>query len=373
MFGVDGSCEQYLVDWVVVFYVCFYVIEFKVCLCIIVLVVLGQQYGFVVVDVVGEVLVLVKLWCDISMLVECVQIMDVVGGVVCSIVLVGNFVFIGYIVFKLFWIRIYWFEVYVWFVMILLLYDYFNFVLIGECFCEYGDVLGMGWLDVCICIWLSFLLCVIDFECDFVVCLLCIVVFEEMLDIDLVIVVVLGLCVIVKVVVGGGDNMMVVIGIGCVVFGCLVMSLGILGILFVYLDMFVVDLDGKWVVFCLFIGGWLLLICMMNCMVVIEQVVDVFGFSIWYVDGYLWVMLFGVDGLVMLLFFNGECMLDLLLGKGVLVGLDMVNMILVYFYCVVVEGVMYSLKYGYDVFVCVGMWFECIVLIGGGSNSVQWW
>lgn len=78
--GVDGSCEQVLVDWVLVLCDCFVWIDFLLCVCIVVLVVLGQQYGFVLVDDVGEVLVLVKLWCDISILVECIQIMDVVGG-----------------------------------------------------------------------------------------------------------------------------------------------------------------------------------------------------------------------------------------------------------------------------------------------------
>lgn len=166
--------------------------------------------------------------------------------------------------------------------------------------------------------------------------------------------------------------MMVVIGIGCVMEGWLVMSLGIFGMLFVYFGLLVIDLDGVWVVFCLFMGGWLLLICIMNCIVVIECVVIVFGFSSCDGDVYFCVMLLGVGGLVMLLFFNGECIFDLLLGKGVLVGLDIVNFILVYVYCVVMEGVIYSLKYGYDVFVCVGMQFDCIVFIGGGSNSVVW-
>ena len=48
------------------------------------------------------------------------------------------------------------------------------------------------------------------------------------------------------------------------------MSLGTSGTLFAYADHPVVDDDGGWAAFCSSTGGWLPLICTMNCTVATE-------------------------------------------------------------------------------------------------------
>ena len=78
---------------------------------------------------------------------------------------------------------------------------------------------------------------------------------------------------------GGGDNMMAAIGTGCVAEGRLAMSLGTSGTLFAYSDTPVVSDSGEWAAFCSSSGGWLPLICTMNCTVATEAVAKLAGFS----------------------------------------------------------------------------------------------
>jgi xylulokinase len=134
----------------------------------------------------------------------------------------------------------------------------------------------------------------------------------------------------------------------------------------------VVDPAGAWAAFCSSTGGWLPLICTMNCTVVTEQVAAAFGFNTRDGDAHLRATSPGADGLVMLPFLNGERTPDLPLGKGVLAGLDTTNMTPAHIYRAAMEGATYSLKYGFDAFVRAGMTFERIVLTGGGSNSARW-
>lgn len=370
--AADGSREQSPADWVAALHACFGAVDPKVRARVAALAVSGQQHGFVPVDAAGEVLAPAKLWCDTSTSAECVQIMDAVGGAARTIALAGNPVLTGYTASKLPWTKTHRPEAYARLATILLPHDYLNFVLTGQRFCEYGDASGTGWLDVRTRTWSRELLRATDPARDLAQCLPRIAAPEEVFDIDPATAAALGLPATVKVAVGGGDNMMAAIGTGCVVPGRLAMSLGTSGTLFAYSDTPVVDPDGAWAAFCSSTGGWLPLICTMNCTVVTEQVADAFAFSTRYGDGHLRATPPGADGLVMLPFLNGERTPDLPLGKGVLAGLDTTNMTPAHFYRAAMEGATYSLKYGYDAFVRAGMRFDRIVLTGGGSNSAQW-
>ncbi|QHB71432.1 xylulokinase [Stenotrophomonas sp. 364] len=368
----DGSREQRPADWIVALHACFAAVDPKIRSRIAALAVSGQQHGFVPLDAAGEVLAPAKLWCDTSTSAECVQIMDAVGGAARTIALAGNPVLTGYTASKLPWTKAHRPEAYARLASILLPHDYLNFVLTGQRFCEYGDASGTGWLDVRTRTWSAELLRATDPERDLGACLPRIAAPEEVFDIDPSTAAALGLPATVKVAVGGGDNMMAAIGTGCVAPGRLTVSLGTSGTLFAYSDTPVVDPDGAWAAFCSSTGGWLPLICTMNCTVVTEQVADAFGFSTRYGDGHLRATAPGADGLVMLPFLNGERTPDLPLGKGLMAGLDTTNMTPAHFYRAAMEGATYTLKYGYDAFLRAGMRFERIVLTGGGSNSAQW-
>ncbi|WP_312315850.1 xylulokinase [Stenotrophomonas sp.] len=368
----DGSREQNPAAWVAALRKCFENIDPALRSRIVALAVSGQQHGFVPVDAAGQVLAPAKLWCDTSTSAECQQIMDSVGGAGETIALAGNPILTGYTASKLPWTRTHRPEAYARLATILLPHDYLNFVLTGQRFCEYGDASGTGWLDVRSRTWSTPLLRATDPDRDLTDCLPPFAAPDALFDIDPEMAATLGLPATVKVAVGGGDNMMAAIGTGCVVPGRLAMSLGTSGTLFAYSDTPVVDPQGAWAAFCSSTGGWLPLICTMNCTVVTEQVATAFGFSTREGDAHLQATPPGADGLVMLPFLNGERTPDLPLGRGVLAGLDTTNMSAAHLYRAAMEGATYSLKYGYDAFVRAGMQFERIVLTGGGSNSAQW-
>jgi len=370
--AADGSREQQPADWVAALQACFHAIDPSLRSRIAALAVSGQQHGFVPLDSAGEVLAPAKLWCDTSTSAECAQIMDAVGGTARTIALAGNPVLTGYTASKLPWTKTHRPDTYARLATILLPHDYLNFVLTGQRFCEYGDASGTGWLDVRTRTWSTELLRATDPERDLTACLPPIAAPHELFDINPAAASTLGLPATAKVAVGGGDNMMAAIGTGCVVPGRLAMSLGTSGTLFAYADTPVVDPDGAWAAFCSSTGGWLPLICTMNCTVVTEQVAAAFGFSTREGDDHLRATSPGADGLVMLPFLNGERTPDLPLGKGVLAGLDTTNMTPAHVYRAAMEGATYSLKYGFDAFVRAGMTFERIVLTGGGSNSAEW-
>ena len=370
--GDDGSREQEAAWWVAAVRDCFARIDPALRAQVAALAVSGQQHGFVPVDADGNVLAPAKLWCDTSTSAECVEIMDAVGGAARCIELAGNPILAGYTASKLPWTRKHRPEVYAQLAKILLPHDYLNFFLTGQYFCEYGDASGTGWLDVRTRTWSKELLHATDPQRDLSSCLPPLVEAGATFAIAPAIADELGLPREAVVAAGGGDNMMAAFGTGAVVPGQLSMSLGTSGTLFAYSDTPVVDPEGAWAAFCSSSGGWMPLICTMNCTVATESIARLFGFSSRDGDERIAASEPGAGGLSFLPFLNGERTPDLPLGKGVLTGMDPHNLTQANLYRAAMEGATYSLKYGYDAFVRAGMQFERIVLTGGGANSAAW-
>ncbi len=370
--GEDGSREQHPSDWVHAMQDCFDRLDADLRARIEAIAVSGQQHGFVPVDAEGRVLAPAKLWNDTSTAAECAAIMDALGGRARTIALAGNPILAGYTASKLPWTRTHRPQVYEKLARILLPHDYLNFVLTGRMFCEYGDASGTGWLDVRTRQWSRELLRATDPQRDLSALLPPLVGPDALFDIAPGAAAQLGLSPSVKVAAGGGDNMMAAIGTGCVEEGRLAMSLGTSGTLFAYADRPIVDDDGAWAAFCSSTGGWLPLICTMNCTVATERIARLFGFGTREGDAHIAATRPGADGLVMLPFLNGERTPDLPHGKGVIAGLDPHNMSPAHFYRAAMEGATYSLKYGYDAFVRAGLRSDRILLTGGGANSAAW-
>jgi len=370
--GDDGSREQEASWWVDAVRSCFARIDPALRGQVGALAVSGQQHGFVPVDAEGNVLAPAKLWCDTSTSAECTEIMDAVGGAARCIELAGNPILAGYTASKLPWTRKHRPEVYAKLAKILLPHDYLNFFLTGEYFCEYGDASGTGWLDVRTRTWSKELLHATDPQRDLGQCLPPLVQAGTTFPIAASIADELGLPREAVVAAGGGDNMMAAFGTGAVVPGKLSMSLGTSGTLFAYSDTPVVDPAGGWAAFCSSSGGWLPLICTMNCTVATETIARLFNFSSREGDSRIAASEPGAAGLTFLPFLNGERTPDLPLGKGVLAGMEMHNLGEANLYRAAMEGATYSLKYGYDAFVAGGMHFDAIVLTGGGGNSPAW-
>src|SRR4249919_92199 len=370
--GDDGTREQHPDAWVEAIKACFGAIDPALRLRVEALAVSGQQHGFVPIGADGEVLAPAKLWCDTSSIAECLEITEAVGGAERSIALAGNPILAGYTASKLPWTRKHRPEVYRQLAKILLPHDYLNFWLTGQAFCEYGDASGTGWFDVRRRQWSPVLLNAIDPHRDLGSCLPPLVATETMFPMRADRTEALGLSPGVRVAVGGGDNMMAAIGTGCVVPGRLAMSLGTSGTLFAYSDTPVIDPAGGWAAFCSSTGGWLPLICTMNCTVATETIARLFGFNARDGDAHILATAPGAGGLTLLPFLSGERTPDLPLGKGVLSGLTANNASAANFYRAAMEGATFTLKYGYDAFLAAGMKFDRIVLTGGGAASAAW-
>ena len=370
--GDDGSREQHPDAWTQAIRQCFAGIDAGVRSRIGAIAISGQQHGFVPLDAEGEVLAPAKLWCDTSSAAECVEITEAAGGVARCIELAGNPILAGYTASKLPWTRKHRPEAYRRLATILLPHDYLNFWLTGATFCEAGDASGTGWLDVRNRRWSPELLRAIDPDRDLSRCLPPLVDTGTTYPIRADRAEQLGLAGDVMVATGGGDNMMAAIGTGCVVPGRLVMSLGTSGTLFAYSDTPAVDPQGRWAAFCSSTGGWLPLVCTMNCTVATEAMARLFGFSSRDGDRHILATEPGAGGLTLLPFLNGERTPDLPLAKGALTGLTALNASPANFYRAAMEGATYNLKHGFEAFASAGMRFDHIVLTGGGAGSAAW-
>lgn len=368
----DGSREQEAQWWIDAIRSCFAKLDPALRARVVALGVSGQQHGFVPVDTAGQVLAPAKLWCDTSTQAECDEIMGAVGGPLRAVALAGNPILAGYTASKLPWTRKHRPEVYQQLASIMLPHDYVNFWLTGERWMEYGDASGTGWLDVRTRQWSPELLAATDTQRDLAACLPPLVEADASFPISAAIADELGLPHGVRVSAGGGDNMMAAIGTGNVASGVLSMSLGTSGTLFAHADHPVVDDNGSWAAFCSSTGGWLPLICTMNCTVATENVARAFGFESRDGDKVLAGTTPGADGLVMLPFFNGERTPDLPHARASLHGMDTANLNRANLYRAAMEGATYALRHGYDALCAAGLHFDAIRLTGGGSHSAAW-
>ena len=370
--GADGSREQRAEWWVEAVRQCFADLDGELRARIVAIGVSGQQHGFVPLDAAGEVLAPAKLWCDTSAWRECDGIMAAVGGARRCIALAGNPVLAGYTAPKLPWTRQHRPEVYRRLAAILLPHDYINFWLTGERWMECGDASGTGWLDVRSRQWSVAMLASTDAGRDLSRCLPPLVDAHFSAPIAPAIADALGLPQAVRVSAGGGDNMMAAIGTGTVAPGTLGVSLGTSGTLFAQADHPVVSDDGLWAAFCSSTGGWLPLICTMNCTVATGRVAEAFGFDTGEGDVLVERMPPGADGLRMLPFFNGERTPDLPAARASLHGMTPANFTRAHVYRAAMEGATYALRHGFDALRATGLGFEAIRLTGGGSHSAPW-
>jgi len=370
--GDDGSREQHAQWWIDAIRACIGRIEPAQRARVTAIGVSGQQHGFVPLAADGSVLAPAKLWCDTSTQLECDEIMAAAGGGRRCVELAGNPILAGYTASKLPWTRKHRPDAYRNLAAILLPHDYVNFWLTGQRWMEHGDASGTGWLDVRTRQWSAPLLAATDSGRDLSECLPPLVEADASFAIAPAIADELGLPHAVRISAGGGDNMMAAIGTGNVEPGVLSMSLGTSGTLFAYADRPVVNDAGDWAAFCSSSGGWLPLICTMNCTVATENVARAFGFDARDGDAVMADTAPGARGLVMLPYFNGERTPDLPRARAALHGIDAGNMTAGNVYRAAMEGATYALRNGFDALQSAGMDFSAIRLTGGGSQSVAW-
>ena len=333
----------------------------------------GQQHGFVPIAKNGEVLARVKLWCDTSTVKECDEITAAFGGPQKCLDEVGNLVLPGYTASKIRWFSKEGGSLYEQMDCILLPHDYLNFYLTGERCMEAGDASGTGLLDIRTRDWSAEMVAAVDADRDLSQCLPDVrtepgvighVTAEAARQ--------TGLPEGIPVSTGGGDNMMGAIGTGNVGAGKVTMSLGTSGTVYAYSDRPVIDPKGEIAAFCSSNGGWLPLMCTMNCTVTTELMRGVLNADIAAFEAAVNAAPRGAGGVITLPFFNGERTPNLPRAKACIVGLDSQNTQRENLLRSALEGATFALRYGVDRMGELGIEANEIVLTGGGVGSATW-
>ncbi len=333
----------------------------------------GQQHGFVPLDGGGQVLAPVKLWCDTATQEEVELITRNCGGRERCISLAGNPMLAGYTAPKILWLKHHHPELYARLAHILLPHDYLNYLLSDTLAMEYGDASGTGLLDIRRRLWSADLLQAVDVERDLKSCLPPLHAHDAFIGrTSLAAAERWGLRTGVPVAPGGGDNMMGAIGTGNVVAGELSISLGSSGTLYTCSDTPIVDPDGTIAAFCSSSGGWLPLLCTMNCTLATERMRALLDIPLRDFDALTDSVRPGADGLVVLPFFNGERTPDLPHGKACVLGMDISNATRAHLLRATMEATCFGLLNGLNILCALGLQSEAITLTGGGSRSKVW-
>ena len=333
----------------------------------------GQQHGFVPLGKTGEVLTPVKLWCDTSTAAECREIMENYGGAQQCLDQVGNLILPGYTASKIRWLAKSSEGLYEQMDCILLPHDYLNFYLTGERCMEAGDASGTGFLNIRDRSWSGKMLSAIDPDRDLTACLPPLRTQAGVVGrIRPEVAERTGLPAGIPVSTGGGDNMMAAIGTGNVSPGKVTMSLGTSGTVFAYSDHPVIDPLGEIAAFCSSTGGWLPLMCTMNCTVTTELMRGLLNADIQQFEKRISRTPQGAGGVLTLPFFNGERTPNLPRAKACIVGLDSHNMRPDNLLRSATEGATFALRNGIDRLCELGIETSEILLTGGGAGSPTW-
>ncbi len=333
----------------------------------------GQQHGFVPLARNGEVLAPVKLWCDTSTVAECRQITHRFGGQERCINEVGNAILPGYTAPKILWLKNNLPDVYAKLSTILLPHDYINFYLTGERTMECGDASGTGMLDIRQRKWHAGMLAAVDPDRDLSAALPSLVAADASVGhLNRPAAAALGLPAGIPVASGGGDNMMSAIGTGNVTPGRITVSLGTSGTLFTSTDTPIIDAQGAVAGFCSSTGGWLPLLCTMNCTVSTELTRRLFTMSVRELEEQVASTSVGSHGVMTVPFFNGERTPNLPNAKGCIFGLDESNYTPENMLRSAMESAVFGLRSGLDTLRQLGCHIDTVHLTGGGAGSDVW-
>jgi len=367
----DGTREQKTEWYDTVVKTCFDKIDGNIKKDIAAIGVSGQQHGFVPLDGDGKPVYNVKLWCDTSTTAECEQLTKAAGGENKLIKKAGLPMRPGYTAPKVLWLKKNKPDAFAKLRHILLPHNYINFLLTGEYWAEYGDASGTALFDVRARKWSSEICKLISGDVEKYLPEL--TTSEKTAGkVNKAAADLYGLTEGTLVSSGGGDNMMAAIGTDAVRDGFLTMSLGTSGTLFGYSNSAVVDPTGNLAAFCSSCGGWLPLLCTMNCTVASEEIRGLMGFDVKAFDAEASKAPIGADGIVILPFFNGERTPNLPNGRASINGITAANFKKENLARAALESAIFGMRIGLDGFKSLGFKPKEIHLTGGGSKSPLW-
>ena len=367
----DGTREQEAAWYAGALAACFAAIDPGVRAAIAALGVSGQQHGFVPLDEAGRPLRPVKLWCDTSTAAECAELTAAAGGEAALLAETGMPMLPGYTAPKVLWLKNREPGLFARLAHVLLPHDYLNFLLTGEYSAECGDASGTALFDVRRRRWSAFACALVDPRLESLLPPLR-APGEAAGRVSAAAAAAFGIPEGAAVSSGGGDNMMGAIGTGTVRDGFLTMSLGTSGTLYGYSDAPVVDPSGRLAAFCSSSGGWLPLLCTMNCTVASERTRDLLGCDLAGLNALADAASPGAGGLVMLPFFNGERVPNLPGGRASVNGATAANFTRENLARAAMESAVFGLQVGLDAFEALGFEAREIRLIGGGAKSPLW-
>jgi len=331
----------------------------------------GQQHGFVPLDRAGAPIRAIKLWNDTSTAPECAELTARAGGEGALLAETGLLMLPGYTAPKILWLKKHEPENYAKLRHVLLPHDYMNFILTGNYVAEYGDASGTALFDVRARRWSARACAWIDDGL-----LGCMPPLIEPRapsgEVSAAAAARFGIPKGALVSSGGGDNMMGAIGTGTVRDGALTMSLGTSGTLYGYSSVPIVDPKGSLAAFCSSTGGWLPLLCTMNCTVASEEIRALFGMDIAEMNARAQAAPIGADGIVVLPFFNGERIPNLPAGRASVLGATAANFTRENIVRAAMEAAIFGMRIGLESFKEMGFAAREIRLVGGGAKSPLW-
>ncbi|GAB1482602.1 xylulokinase [Treponema sp.] len=367
----DGSREQDTAWYQKALSSCFAELPADAKASIVALGVSGQQHGFVPLDAEGNAVHVVKLWNDTSTAAECAELTKAAGGEKALLADTGLLMLPGYTAPKILWLKKNKPEAFNKLRHVLLPHDYLNYLLTGDYVMEYGDASGTALLDTRTRRWSSKICKLIDPALESFLPRL--IGADEIAGrVSAKAAATFGIPEGALVSSGGGDNMMGAIGTGTVKDGFLTMSLGTSGTLYGYSDSPVVDPAGNLAAFCSSTGGWLPLLCTMNCTVASEQLRSLLSLDVKAFDAAAAKAPIGADGIVVLPFFNGERIPNLPAGRASINGATIANFSRENIARASLESAIFGLRIGLDSFTALGFKAREIRLIGGGAKSPLW-
>jgi len=321
----------------------------------------GQQHGMVVLDASANVLRPAKLWCDTESAAEARELSEAWGIVTPA----------GFTATKVLWLKRHEPEAFAKMATLLLPHDYVNFMLCGRLGMERGDASGVGLLDISAGTWDAERAKCVD---DSMLGLL-----PELVSPDAPFGKVsaaaasrFGLPEGALVAPGGGDNMMSALGAGAVADGTFVVSLGTSATLFGYSKAPVLDASGTVAPFCDSTGGWLPLLCTMNCTALLEEVRAAFGLSHAELTELARREPAGCGGVSFLPYLTGERTPNWPHASGALCGLRPGSLRPGVLYRSAMEGATFSVLAGYRYMQQLGLTATELRLVGGGSKNELW-
>jgi xylulokinase len=367
----DGTREQKTEWYDAVIKTCFDKIDVNVKKTIAAIGVSGQQHGFVPLDGKGKAVYNVKLWCDTSTTAECEELTKAAGGEKKLIAKAGLPMRPGYTAPKVLWLKNHKPKAFEKLRHILLPHNYINFLLTGEYWAEYGDASGTALFDVRERKWSSAVCKYISPDLESYLPKLT-TSDKPAGKVSKAAAELYGINEGTLVSSGGGDNMMSAIGTGIVRDGFLTMSLGTSGTLFGFSKKPVIDPTGNLAAFCSSTGGWLPLLCTMNCTVASEEFRTLLGFEVKQFDEIAGKAPIGACGITVLPFFNGERTPNLPNGRASVNGMTVGNFNMENLTRATLESAIFGMRIGMDGFKELGFKPKEIRLTGGGSKSPIW-